>query len=106
MSFPADPVFDAPWEAQAFAMAVALHQRGAFTWTEWAATLAEVIGEVKARGEPDTGERYYEHWLTALERLARRKGLVTVQGLDARRDAWDRAARATPHGHPIEPPRG
>ena len=102
MSFPQEPVFNAPWEAQAFAMAVALHERGAFTWSEWAATLAEVIAEVKARGEADTGERYYEHWLTALERLSRRKGLVTADGLEARRDAWDRAARATPHGHPIE----
>lgn len=102
MSFPTEPVFNAPWEAQAFAMALALHERGVFTWNEWAATLAEVIAEVKARGEPDTGERYYEHWLVALERLARLKGLVTHEGLQARRDAWDRAARATPHGHPIE----
>lgn len=102
MSFPKEPVFNAPWEAQAFAMAVALHERGAFSWSEWAATLAAVIAEVKARGEDDTGERYYEHWLTALERLARRKGLVSADALEARRDAWDRAARATPHGHPIE----
>ena len=80
-------------------------ERGAFTWSEWAATLAEVVAEVKARGEPDTGERYYEHWLAALERLARRKGLVTADGLEARRDAWDRAARSTPHGRPIELPR-
>jgi len=105
VSFPQEPVFNAPWEAQAFAMAVALHERGAFTWSEWAATLAEVVAEVKARGEPDTGERYYEHWLAALERLARRKGLVTADGLEARRDAWDRAARSTPHGRPIELPR-
>jgi nitrile hydratase accessory protein len=101
MSFPTDPVFNAPWEAQAFAMAVALHERGAFTWNEWAATLAEVIAEVKARGEPDTGERYYEHWLTALERLAARKLLVTPASLEERYHAWDRAARATPHGQPI-----
>lgn len=102
MSFPRDPVFKAPWEAHAFAMAVALHERGAFSWNEWASTLAEVIAEVKARGERDTGEEYYEHWLAALERLAQRKGLVTADVLDARRDAWDRAARATPHGEPIE----
>ena len=106
MSFPKEPVFNAPWEAQAFAMAVALHERGAFTWNEWAAALAAVIAEVKARGESDTGERYYEHWLTALERLARQKGLVTDGGLRQRRDAWDRAARATPPGQPIELPRG
>jgi len=37
------PVFREPWEAQAFAMALALHERGLFTWKEWAATLAEEI---------------------------------------------------------------
>ena len=102
MSFPRDPVFKAPWEAQAFAMAVALHERGAFTWKEWAATLAEVIAEVKARGEPDTGEHYYEHWLTALERILERKALVASDALRRRRHAWEEAARRTPHGKPIE----
>jgi nitrile hydratase accessory protein len=97
-----EPVFRAPWEAQAFAMAVALHARGAFTWTEWAETLAGVIAEAKARGEPDTGEDYYTHWLTALERLSTRKGLVTDAALHHRRDEWDEAARRTPHGQPIE----
>jgi len=95
-------VFAAPWEAQAFAMAVALHERGAFTWKEWSATLAEVIAEVKARGERDTGERYYEHWLTALERIAARKALVTPAALERRRHEWEEAARRTPHGKPIE----
>ena len=36
----AGPVFKAPWEAQAFAMTVKLHERGVFTWREWAAALA------------------------------------------------------------------
>ncbi|MGH8712830.1 MAG: nitrile hydratase accessory protein, partial [Casimicrobiaceae bacterium] len=95
------PVFKAPWEAQAFAMALALHERGAFSWDEWTATLAEVIGELRQRGEPDTGEQYYRHWLTALERLAARKGLVTDASLRTRRAQWAAAARATPHGQPI-----
>ena len=30
------PVFTAPWQAQAFAMTLALHERGVFTWPEWA----------------------------------------------------------------------
>ena len=54
-------VFKAPWEAQAFAMTLALHERGAFSWTEWAETLAAVIAEVRQRGEADSGERYYRH---------------------------------------------
>ena len=96
------PVFEAPWEAQAFAMTLALHQRGEFSWKEWAQTLAEVIGEVRQRNESDTGERYYYHWLTALERIATRKGLVTDALLLARRQQWEEAARRTPHGQPIE----
>jgi nitrile hydratase accessory protein len=103
--FPRDaagPVFKAPWEAQAFAMTVALHERGAFTWKEWADTLAEVIDEVKRRGGPDTGEEYYGHWLAALERIVGRKGLLSEASLDARRRAWEEAARRTPHGQPIE----
>jgi nitrile hydratase accessory protein len=97
-----DPVFKAPWEAQAFAMTLALHERGEFTWKEWAQTLAAVIAEVRERGEPDTGEEYYRHWLTALERITQRKGLVTQALLEERRHAWEEAAHRTPHGQPIE----
>ena len=95
------PVFGAPWEAQAFALAVALHERGAFTWKEWAATLADVIREARLRGEPDTGERYYEHWLVALERIVAAKRLFERGLLEDRQRAWRVAARRTPHGQPI-----
>jgi len=98
----ADRVFAAPWEAQAFAMAVSLHERGTFTWKEWADTLAEVIAEVRERGEPDTGEEYYRHWLAALERIVQRKGLVSDASLVERRHEWQEAAHRTPHGKPIE----
>jgi len=102
--FPADadgPVFRAPWEAQAFAMALALNARGVFTWDEWAQTLGEEIRRAQAAGDPDTGETYYRHWLAALERLVTRKGLTTAQALTRYRDAWEQAADRTPHGKPI-----
>ena len=95
------PVFAAPWQAAAFAMTLALHERGVFTWTEWAATLADAIRDAQAQGDPDRGDTYYAHWLTALERIATAKGCVTPDGLSERRDAWDAAARRTPHGQPI-----
>jgi nitrile hydratase accessory protein len=95
------PVFAEPWQAQAFAMAVALHQRGIFTWGEWAAALAAEIAHAPAAGDPDDGSRYYEHWLAALERLVQAKGVADSEALGRRKDAWDRAARATPHGAPI-----
>lgn len=97
----AAPVFRAPWEAQAFAMAVALHNQGLFTWPEWAATLTAEIKAAQAAGDPDTGETYYRHWLKALERLAVEKGATTQAALQEKAEAWDRAARATPHGQPI-----
>ncbi len=96
------PVFREPWEAQAFALALALHERGAFTWPEWAASLSQVIGDAQAAGDPDNGEHYYHFWLTALERISAAKGLVDKAALLDRRGAWEAAARRTPHGQPIE----
>jgi len=96
------PVFRAPWEAQAFAMAVTLHARGVFTWTEWAAALAAEIKRAQAAGDPDTGETYYRHWLATLENLIADKGVTTRDTLHRYRDAWDHAADRTPHGQPIE----
>ena len=96
------PVFREPWEAQAFAMAVRLHEAGHFTWTEWAAALAEQIRQAQAAGDPDLGDTYYVHWLAALERLVAAKGLVSAEELAQRKEAWAEAARVTPHGEPIE----
>ena len=96
------PVFREPWEAQAFALAVALNQRGLFTWTEWAAALSEEIKRAQAAGDPDLGDTYYRHWLVALERILATKGVATEATLARYRDAWDRAADRTPHGSPIE----
>jgi len=96
------PVFREPWEAQAFAMALMLYDRGLFTWPEWAATLADEIKRAQAAGDPDTGATYYRHWLNALERMVAEKGLATRATLDRYRDAWDHAADRTPHGTPIE----
>ena len=69
-------MFREPWEAQAFAMALALHKRGLFTWPEWAATLGDEIKRAQAAGDPDTGATYYRHWLDALERLVTEKGIA------------------------------
>ena len=96
------PVFREPWEAQAFAMALALHDKGLFTWPEWAATLGAEIKRAQAAGDPDTGETYYHHWLAALERLVAEKGVATRETLARYHDAWDHAADRTPHGQPIE----
>ena len=95
-------VFREPWEAQAFAMTLALHERGLFKWPEWAATLSEEIKRAQAAGDPDTGETYYHHWLNALERLVAEKGVADGPTLARYQHAWDHAADRTPHGAPIE----
>ena len=96
------PVFREPWEAHAFAMALALHERGLFTWNEWAAILGDEIKKAQAAGDPDTGETYYRHWLAALERIVAEKGVTDAGTLRKYYDAWDHAADRTPHGQPIE----
>lgn len=96
------PVFRAPWEAQAFAMALSLHDSGVFTWPEWATALASEIKRAQAAGDPDTGETYYLHWLATLEGLVASKGVASMDTLHRYRDAWDHAADRTPHGKPIE----
>ena len=89
-----EPVFDAPWQAQAFAMAVSLHQSGAFTWAEWAQALTAEVHSGTERG-------YYQHWLTALEKIVAQKQLTTAGELAACKDAWHEAAARTPHGQAI-----
>ena len=89
------PVFAEPWEAQAFAMAVRLNEAGVFTWREWAEALGAEI-----HAQPERG--YYDSWLAALERLVEAKGLIGTSERLERIAAWDEAARATPHGQPID----
>ena len=96
------PVFHASWEAHAFAMALALYEKGLFGWSEWAAMLGEEIKKAQAAGDPDTGETYYHHWLATLERMVAEKGATSAQALKEHFQAWERAMHRTPHGKPIE----
>ena len=95
------PVFAEPWQAQVFAMTLQLHQRGLFSWPEWAAALAARIQTAQAAGDPDLGDTYYRHWLAALEDLVAAKGAADTAELARCARAWDHAANRTPHGQPI-----
>jgi nitrile hydratase accessory protein len=96
-----EAAFAAPWEAQAFALAVHLHERGLFTWNEWAETLSAEISRAQQLGDPDNGRTYYRHWLNALERLVIAKGVTSAGMLGIMKERWDEAARTTPHGMPV-----
>lgn len=93
------PVFTEPWEAQAFAMTLALFDAGHFTWQEWADKLSE---KLSAAGPKQDGGDYYKHWMSALEEIVAEKRIVALPELQDRKLAWDRAAKATPHGEAIE----
>ena len=97
-----EPVFAQPWQAQAFAVMLALHDRGFFTWPQWAQTLSECIKSAQENGDSDLGTTYYHHWLAAIEKLSEQSGLVSEQELQSRQVAWRVAAARTPHGKPIE----
>lgn len=93
-----EPAFAAPWEAEAFAIVVALQDAGVIAADEWAQTLSAELHRPEARAD---GSDYYQHWLAALEKLLADKGLTEAAAIAATTEAWKRAARATPHGSPI-----
>lgn len=95
------PIFGEPWQAQAFAMTLQLHERGLFTWPEWAEALSRQIAAAQAAGDPDRGDTYWQHWLGALEGLVAAKGAGAAGELQRTAQAWAQAAERTPHGQPI-----
>jgi nitrile hydratase accessory protein len=99
---PSPPPFSAPWQAHAFALTLALHERGVFTWPQWAEALSQAIARAQAQGDPDHGDTYYHHWVDALRSLLTSRGLADAAALDGLEAAWMAAADRTPHGQPIE----
>jgi nitrile hydratase accessory protein len=89
-----DAPFSAPWEAQAFALAVALADTGAFAWREFSEALGAEIAASTAQGR---GDAYYALWLAALEKVVARKGIVSSVVLQAREAAVKEAALLTTH---------
>jgi len=74
-------VFEAPWEARAFGMAVVLNEAGVYPWRDFSQGLAAETAAADQRGLPT---RYYERWLETLAKLAIARGLVTPEELDER----------------------
>jgi len=104
IQFPAEqgePVFSEPWHAQIFAIALDLHERGLFEWSEWSAMLGDEIAKAQSAGDPDLGDTYYNHWLNALERMLHTKGVALDGELETLQARWEAAANSTPHGQPI-----
>ena len=98
------PVFNEPWQAEIFAMTLSLHERGVFSWPEWAEQLTESIKTAQINGDPDLGDTYYLHWLDALEKIVVAKGISESAQLSQLYTDWETAASTTPHGQTIELP--
>lgn len=86
--------FDEPWQAQAFAMTVALHGRGLFAWEDWSHRLGEAL-------EVEPERPYWCSWLVALEAMMLHCGIAGGKEVAAMSLAWREAADRTPHGEPI-----
>jgi nitrile hydratase accessory protein len=69
-------VFDAPWEARAFALAVAIIEELGLSWDEFRRLL---VDQIRARPE----RPYYESWALALEALVLTLGLADARTLAA-----------------------
>jgi len=87
------PAFPGLWQARAFALALHLHARGLFPWSDFAAALAAELPR-----EAD----YWRAWLRALEALLARERLAAPERVAEVADLWRRAAARTPHGQPVQ----
>jgi nitrile hydratase accessory protein len=90
-------VFAAPWESQAFGVALALHDAGRIDWEDFRRALIREIGEWEAAHPAGDGWNYYECWLRSLEQVVSANGLVGVDDLRARLAVL--ASRPAGHDH-------
>ena len=98
---PPEPVFDAPWQAQALALADGLVRGGHVSAETWGTTLGAALKAAEAEGAPDTTETYYLAVLTALEQVTEAGVGITSEDRAVRRAAWEEAYLKTPHGRPV-----
>ena len=96
--------FEQPWQAAAFALTVHLHERGLFSWTEWADRLADALASNDRAGRLDGGDDYYTAWLAALQSLLAQNGIAGDDEISDMMAAWTRAYLETPHGNPVALP--
>ena len=77
-----EPVFQAPWEARAFAMVNQLANTQRYSWSEWTDQFSQEISV--AENEPTDTSSYYERWVRACEKLLVTKGILEPLAVDQR----------------------
>ena len=98
----AERTFDAPWQAQAFAIVVGLNKAGFFGWDEWVSVFSQEIARSPARAGESKNNTYYRQWLDALEQIVVIRGLLTREDTNERAAEWRAAYINTPHGQAVE----
>ena len=96
-----DPVFDAPWHAQIFALTVSLNENGVFTWSDWALRFGETLARHGRSKSLNGGEDYFAVWLETLEEMLTERGIAAAEDLAALKAAWSDAYLTTPHAKPV-----
>lgn len=96
--------FDDPWQAQLFALTVALADAGHFRWTDWTTAFGATLKRHAADRPLDGGNDYYNAWLETLENLLDHQGLAGQAEARTIRAAWEQAYLSTPHGQPVKLP--
>ena len=94
------PAFDEPWQAQAFALTVALNEAGHLDWSDWAQHFSAALQDAGLKGvavhhdspistghSAEDNAAYYRAWLAALEALARERQWALPLQLGARRES-------------------
>jgi nitrile hydratase accessory protein len=99
---PQEPVFNAPWHAQLFALTVQLNETGHLRWADWAARFSETLKIHGLDRDLDGGDDYFAAWLETLENFLEASGVAEAGVLAELRAAWEDAYLATPHGAPVQ----
>lgn len=75
------PVFDQPWQAQAFSLLLHLHQTGLFPWKDWVQTFSDEIKASPAQPGESINDAYYRQWIAAMERMVTALGLTAFEDI-------------------------
>jgi nitrile hydratase accessory protein len=78
-----EPIFNEPWEASTFAIAVCLNHAGLFSWTEWVEVFSKEIKDAEA-ANPNRSGQYYHTWFAALEKLVVDRHVLDKQAIDSK----------------------
>ena len=93
-----EPVFEAPWHAQLFALTVHLNETGLFAWADWADRFGATLNRHGAAAALNGGDDYFVAWLETLEALLAEHGTAEAADVAALTQAWRDAYLSTPHG--------